>query len=166
MDLALLALRILVAALLYAFLAAVAVLLWRDLRRAAKAEVGPRPVARLVVVEAGEGGPEPGTVFPLQEVASLGRRPSNHVVLPDPFVSAHHALLAWREGRWWLEDLGSRNGTTLNGDPVTQPTVVGAGDLIGVGRVVLRMEEEPRSVRMHGRWEDGPGAKGLSLIHI
>lgn len=139
-------LRLLLALLLYAFLAALLVLLWSDLRRSAVREAFPRQESRLVV-EAGKGGPQPGTVFPLQEVNSLGRAPANTVVLPDPFVSAHHALLTWREGHWWLEDLGSKNGTTLNDEPVTRPTIVGAGDLIGIGRITLRMEvgDQPRS---------------------
>lgn len=139
-EILLLVLRLLLALLLYAFLVALLFLLWRDLRRSAGREAIPREEMHLVVVEAGERGPEPGTVFPLQEVNSLGRAPSSTIRLSDPFVSAHHALITWREGHWWLEDLGSKNGTTLNDEPVTRPTVVDAGDLIGVGRVVLRVE--------------------------
>ncbi len=140
MDWVLLVLRFLLAALLYAFLTAVAWLLWRDLRRAVRRNRA-RPAGRLVVVEAGETNLEVGTAFPLQEATSLGRAPFNQIALPDPYVSARHALLTWREGHWWLEDLGSRNGTLLNGEPVTRPTVVSTGDLIGVGRVALRLEE-------------------------
>jgi len=139
LDITLLLLRVLLAALLYAFLAVLLVYLWRDLRQAARRRPVPPPAGRLVVVEGGEAGPEIGTAFPLQEVTFLGRTPANTVVLADPFVSAHHALLVWREGQWWLEDQGSKNGTTLNGEPVTRPTVVSVGDLIGIGRVVLRL---------------------------
>lgn len=139
-EILLLVLRLLLALLLYAFLAVLFFILWRDLRRGAGRETVPREEMRLVVVEAGERGPEPGTVFPLQEVNSLGRAPSSTIRLSDPFVSSHHALIAWREGHWWLEDLGSKNGTTLNDEPVTRPTVVDAGDLIGIGQVVLRIE--------------------------
>lgn len=128
--------------LLYGFLAVLFLFLWRDLRQVLRAAPHPRREGRLIVVEAGETGPRPGSVFPIQEVTSLGRTPANTVVLPDPFISAHHALLTWREGRWWLEDQGSKNGTTLNGDLVARPTVVSAGDLIGLGRVILRLEVE------------------------
>ncbi len=139
-EILLLILRILLALLLYAFLAALLFLLWRDLRRSAGRETVPREEMRLVIVTAGERGPDPGTIFPLQEVNSLGRAPSSTICLPDPFVSAHHALITWREGHWWLEDLGSKNGTTLNDEPVNRPTVVDVGDLIGIGQVVLRIE--------------------------
>ncbi len=138
--LALVLLRILLTVLLYAFFGMLLVLLWRDLRRSAAVSSFPVPNGRLIVVETWEDGNEVGTVFSLQEVTSLGRVSTNTVVLVDPFVSSHHALLAWREGRWWLEDQGSKNGTTLNSEPVTRPTIVSASDLIGVGRVVLRLE--------------------------
>lgn len=143
MDWVLLLLRVLLAALLYAFLGALLVVLWRDLRRAAGGRQVAPPKGRLVVVDAAETGLEPGLAFPLQEVTPLGRTPANAIPLPDPFVSTHHALLAWREARWWLEDLNSKNGTTLNGEPVTRPVVVSSGDLVGVGRVTLRLEVEP-----------------------
>ncbi len=139
-EILLLSLRLLLALLLYAFLSALLLLLWRDLRRSAGREVSPRQETHLVVMVSGENGPEPGTIFPLREVTSLGRAPVNTIVLPDPFVSSRHALIVWREGYWWLEDLGSKNGTTLNDEPVSRPTIVDAGDLIGIGRVVLRME--------------------------
>jgi hypothetical protein len=141
-DVVLLVLRVLLAALLYAFLVALFLLLWRDLRRTAGGRAVAPPKGRLVLVEPGETSLEAGVAFSLQEVTSIGRTLANIVVLPDPFVSTHHALLAWREARWWLEDLESKNGTTLNSEPVTRPTVVSAGDLIGVGRVVLRLEVE------------------------
>jgi len=55
-------------------------------------------------------------------------------------VSAYHARISHQGGQWWLEDLGSRNGTHLNEIPVEQPLVVIFGDRIRVGRVVLQLE--------------------------
>jgi len=80
-----------------------------------------------------------GTIFPLQPVTSIGRSPDNTVLIPDIYVSAQHALLAWREGQWWLEDRGSKNGTLLNGVRISGPTVVSTGDIIGVGQVRLKL---------------------------
>jgi len=145
LDITLLVLRILLTAILYTFLGATLVLLWRDLRQGAGRRSVSVPQGRLVVVECEDGDLEADTAFSLQEVTSLGRTAANTVVLRDPFVSTHHALLVWREGQWWLEDRGSKNGTILNGEPVTRPTVVSGGDLIGIGRVVLRLETEPRT---------------------
>ena len=77
---------------------------------------------------------QPGPIMP------IGRLPGNALVLDDDYVSSEHALLAWREGRWWLSDVASTNGTFLNGQPVTRPVQVNWGDVIGVGGVRLRLE--------------------------
>ncbi len=138
MDVWLLILRLVLAGLLYAFLAAVMVFLWRDLRRE---EAAPTRVnARLVVLDSDDERLVEGEVFPLQPVTSIGRSPGNTVVLPDTYASAHHTLLTWREGQWWLEDLDSRNGTFLNEVAISAPTVVSAGDVIVIGRTRLKLE--------------------------
>src|SRR5688572_4288394 len=48
----------------------------------------------------------------------IGRAPDNQVVLTDSYASAAHAELVNKKGRRWLQDLGSTNGTRLNGQPV------------------------------------------------
>lgn len=143
MDILLLVLRLLLAGLLYAFLGAVLLILWRDLRQSTAEQQDTRPESRLVVLSGpGEVAEQlaAGTAFTLQPVTSIGRSPTNTVVVPDTYASAQHALLTWREGQWWLEDQNSRNGTTLNGKPVEEPTLVSAGDVIAVGRTRLKLE--------------------------
>lgn len=63
----------------------------------------------------------------------LGRSGACDVHLPDPEVSRRHALL-WQElGAIWLADLGAPNGTFVNGEPLSEPTAVTAGDVLGFG---------------------------------
>ena len=140
MDILLLVLRVLLAILLYAFLAAVMAMLWHDLRQATTSREIARQGGRLVVLHATDDALAAGTAFPLQPVTSIGRSPANTVSIPEPHASAQHSLLMLREGKWWLEDRGSRNGTLLNGTRITGPTVVSAGDVIGVGRTELKLE--------------------------
>jgi hypothetical protein len=145
MDLLLLLLRLLLAAALYLFLGTVLLFLWRDLSRSSEAEmITPKHYGRLVIVgvEAEEDGSELriGATFPLQPVTSLGRSAVNMVRIPDAYASSEHALLFYRSGQWWLEDRGSRNGTTLNAVTVDAPTVVSSGDVVGIGRVQLKLE--------------------------
>ena len=145
MDLLLLFLRLLLAAALYLFLGAVLLFLWRDLSRSSETEmVTPKRYGRLVIVgvEAEEDRSEfkIGATFPLQPVTSLGRSAVNTVSIPDAYASSEHALLFYRGGQWWLEDRGSRNGTTLNAVIVDAPTVVSSGDVVGIGRVQLKLE--------------------------
>lgn len=134
-------LRTLAAVLLYAFLGGLFYLLWRDYRAAAAQAVQKeRPQGRLVVVSAPDGLSPQQTAFPLHPLTTVGRALTNSVVLPDTFASYDHATLTLRGGRWWLQDLDSSNGTTLNGALITEPTVIASGDIIGIGRTKLRLE--------------------------
>jgi len=142
MDVLLLALRILLALLLYAFLAAILLLLWQDLRQTLAGHEPARPTGQLVVLGSADDTLTTGATFPLQPITSIGRSPTNAIHVPDSYVSAHHALLIWREGQWWLEDQNSRNGTLLNDTPIHSPTVISAGDVIGVGRTQFKLELE------------------------
>ncbi len=132
--------------LLYLFLLLVAVVAWRELRAVPSLPPAARPAPAgygyLTVVEAAASGRTPGEILPLQAITLLGRGAGNTIVLSDPSVSAVHALLTYRQGRWWLEDRGSTNGTVLNGVLVEQPTVASFGDLIELGQVRLRLEAQ------------------------
>ena len=134
--------RIAFLALLYVFLFAVVRVLLRDLRAAARepgAELG-----RLVVVESPSGDPPQGAVFPLDAVTTLGRDVNNTIVVEDPFASSDHAALTFRGRRWYIEDLGSTNGTYLNGSPVEGVAPLGFGDEIQIGKVRMRLERARR----------------------
>ena len=142
-----LVLRIVAALLLYAFVAVALFLIWRNWRattgqveRARRAAA--RPLGRLVVVQSGGTDLAPGQTVALSEMTGLGRGHANTVIVEDPFASTEHALLYRREGRWWLEDLNSRNGTLLNGERLRAPTIVATGDEVGIGGVRLRIELE------------------------
>jgi hypothetical protein len=74
-------------------------------------------------------------------IANLGRRLDNDVVIEDPTVSRRHAQLQWRHGHYVLYDLGSRSGTLVNGQPVTE-CVLQAGDVLTVGNVSIIYGEE------------------------
>lgn len=139
LDATLLVLRMISGGLLLMFMGAVFVVLWRDYRAAAgTVERGQREYGRLVVIR--NTNDEVGHHYPLLPITSLGRSPSNTIVLEEPFCSQEHALIMRRSGQWWLEDRRSSNGTLLNGDPVNEPVVVSSGDVIGIGRLMLKIE--------------------------
>ncbi len=142
-EVILFALRVLSGALLILFMVALFVLLWRDYRgMTLEVESRRRQRGRLVVVKAEGIGIKTGTTYPLLPLTSVGRAPTNTISLNDTFASNEHALFTLRGGQWWIEDRGSSNGTLLNGYPVEEPTVISAGDVIGVGRVEMKLELE------------------------
>ena len=75
----------------------------------------------------------PRLVLPVCERASIGRSRHSDCILGDPTVSRSHASLRHADGRWWLADLGSLNGTWLNGRRVVEEVEVHAGDEVAFG---------------------------------
>lgn len=71
---------------------------------------------------------------------TIGRGLDNEIVLGDTFASARHARLDPRQDGVWIEDLGSTNGTFVNGDQLRAPRRLDPGDRIRIGETELRFE--------------------------
>ena len=69
----------------------------------------------------------------------IGRGESCHVKLSDTYVSTAHARIFDKNGSWYVEDLGSTNGTYLNQRRITAPAEVHAGDRVKVGKTTLEL---------------------------
>ena len=86
-----------------------------------------------------EQGPEAGTGLVLPpEGGRFGRAAHNDYAIADPSMSRHHFRAYWKDGRLWIADLGSSNGTLVNGLPIGD-TAVRAGDLIAAGATVFKV---------------------------
>jgi FHA domain len=153
---ALLALKIGFLVLLYLFIWAVVRSATRDLRTAPqesivigadeadalRARYRPMietPVARLLVMS----GPalQVGSTLEVATKTRLGRGGENTVRLDgDDFVSSRHAVLEPRAGGLWVEDIGSTNGTFVNGARVTTARILQPGDIVRIGQTDLRVE--------------------------
>jgi len=142
-DIFILGLRIAFIALLYLFLFQVVRVIVRDLKQAGPADAGqPKSkYGKLVVVDPGRSRLTPGMTYTLQAVTSLGRKPTNTITLDDDFVSTEHSLISWRDGRAWLEDVASTNGTYFNDTEVNRPVALSEGDIVGIGGVRLKWIE-------------------------
>jgi FOG: FHA domain len=81
-----------------------------------------------------ESGPDAGHSHRAGDGAlRLGRSPDNDVILRDPATSGHHARLERRGDQFWLVDLGSTNGTLVNGEPI-QEKELNHGDRVTLGQ--------------------------------
>lgn len=82
-------------------------------------------------------GPQPNQVYELnQDMMTLGRDVNNEITVNDPEVSRHHCRLTRGPNGYTLEDLGSTNGSFVNGRRLTGAQPLNVGDLIGLGETV------------------------------
>jgi hypothetical protein len=105
-----------------------------------------QPRASLVVRQ----GVQVGTTYHITSAeVILGREEETDIPVRDPEVSRRHARLSWQSGNYFVEDLGSTNGTFLNGALIASPQPLRSGDTIGMGQTLLvfRTEAEPPAAR-------------------
>jgi FHA domain len=144
-------------AVLYLFLLFIARSALRDLRRDEEVPAGAaragragragavpdgQPVEvnpRLEVIAA--KGHEAGREFDVRAGARLGRAQTSEVSLEDSYASAAHARVYPRDGAMFIEDLGSTNGTYVNGRELTRPLQLAEGDTVRIGDTELRYRE-------------------------
>ncbi len=97
------------------------------------------PTLRLVIED--DDGRRQVVPLAADEVGVGRAAPGNAVRLPERNVSRHHARLFRQNGALWVEDLGSRNGTLLNGERVEGRRRLRPGDLLQIGDYDLALEE-------------------------
>ena len=104
----------------------------------------PAVPGRLIV----SGGPNAGSTFEVQgSLVTIGRDSGCEVVIPDSSISRRHAQLVRQESGLYVHDLGSRNGTAVNGQRLSAPHRLADGDTLTVGNIPLRyVVEQPASV--------------------
>ena len=90
-------------------------------------------------------GPDSGKVVELkQKELVIGRSAPADLIIVHPEISRRHAHITWQQGQYFLEDLGSSNGTFLNGQPVHAPQVLANGAEIQLGASVsLVFRQQP-----------------------
>ena len=129
-------LKILFLVLLYLFL-------WQVVR-AVRTNLGGEPATRrsrkpaeLVVVR---GETQKGRNVKLRGGGPvIGRSPDADIIIDDPYASEYHARVGLQDGQVLVHDLGSTNGTYVNGRRVTTPAAVATGDTVQIGKTILEV---------------------------
>jgi len=141
-------LKFLFLALLYLFIARAVRVIWLDLvgsRSSRKRQQSSQPSGRR------RGAPrsisvaepdKPVRTFTLSEELTFGRSESCDVALEDTYTSNLHARLFVKDGSWFVEDLGSTNGTYLNRVKVTAPAPIAVGDEVRVGKTIVEVRKQ------------------------
>ena len=87
-------------------------------------------------------GPTPGAAFTLEgDQLTIGRDSVNEIVINDAEISRRHARLTFQGGKYVLEDLGSTNGTFVNGQRLAGPRVLKAGEVVSFGEQIVMVFE-------------------------
>ena len=132
-------------AVLYLFLLWIARSAMKDLRRGEGAGASAEPAEagdshpELEVVAA--KGHEPGSRFDLTGGVVMGRADTSEIQVEDQFASAAHARIFPRDGFMYIEDMGSTNGTYLNGRQLGEPERLKIEDVIRIGDSEYRYQE-------------------------
>jgi predicted component of type VI protein secretion system len=88
-------------------------------------------------------GPTPGKIYPIDlEDVRVGRDLSNNISISDPEVSRHHARFFIQNDNVFVEDLGSTNGTFLNGERISTPQQLRTGDVVTFGENIVMVYEK------------------------
>jgi len=133
-------------ALIYFVLLVVLVAVRREmaLRLGAGQPLPSTAVGRLLVKQAGsDRQARPGAAWLLKPDNTLGADPQNSLVLNDDLVSGRHARLQWDGSAWWLEDLGSTNGTLVDGERLAPLAArkLAPGSQIQLGDMLFELQE-------------------------
>jgi pSer/pThr/pTyr-binding forkhead associated (FHA) protein len=144
----LLALRLLLGVSLFAFLSWVLWLQWNDLRIQSGLLAARKVPPLSLIVQVADDSPQLFN-FTLAEI-TIGRDPACECLLNDDAVSTHHSRLSYHHMQWWIEDLGSKNGTKLNQEILSMPTVVISGDKIDCGHTMLTVLINPNQISTPG----------------
>ncbi len=135
--------RIIFILLIYLFLFRILTALMADVQlKGIRKEV--KDFGRLEVLSGGELLAK-GRVFRIDHKGlSLGRGKNNDIVLADHYSSLDHAMLVHRKGVTTIEDLGSTNGTWVNGERINSTVQLVAGDYVKIGSITFQ----------YSRWQD------------
>jgi FHA domain-containing protein len=140
-------------ALKYGLFALLFLFVWRSMRWAVRGlTVEPSPSARKIRKSGGAvpapAGPSSVVVHPPDGKArtikigpsmTIGRAPECELLIDDTYASSQHARIFGKNGTWYVEDLGSTNGTFVNDQKLAAPAMVQPGDKIRVGTTVLEL---------------------------
>ena len=139
-------LKLCLLALLYLFFLRVIWAVWSEVRSTKPEPVGgtpklsraeSRPPNRVIVTDPEE---MKGLTFDIGRELTIGRGGGCHISLPDDtFVSQLHARVYLQDNQPWVEDLGSTNGSYLNGRRIATPSPIRKGDSVQIGSTVMEV---------------------------
>ena len=103
---------------------------------------------RIELLDSGSGRVVQSWTFSRSDIISVGRSPENSVVLPDPYVSRHHADLEFAQGQWLLTNRG-RHGILLDGSEIGDPSALEGTVCFQLGSLGPILRARPGQPQVH-----------------
>ena len=113
----------------------------QERKRTARAKPAKRPRGAPTHVAITEGANAGETISLDQAPLLIGRGSDAAIRLDDDYVSTRHARIASSGDQWFVEDLGSTNGTYIGSSRITQPTVINLGTQVRIGKTTLELRK-------------------------
>lgn len=129
--------RFVLLGMIYIFLYNVIKIMYSDLKINKNKE---KVFAGVEVIQIGEECEVPlGAVYPLRPITNIGRGEDNSIMLTSEYVSNNHAKIFFKNDYYFIKDMGSTNGTYLNGNKIDKVSVIKNGDIINIGGIILKV---------------------------
>lgn len=115
-------------------------IMYKDIKNGGRKKVTRKKAFGLEVLDPGRNSIlKKGSVLPINREVTIGRKENNVLVMDDQFVSGHHARVFIKNTDYMLEDLGSTNGTLLNGERIDGKIILKVGDEIVIGSAAFKV---------------------------
>lgn len=115
-------------------------IMYKDIKSGGRKKVTRKKAFGLEVLDPGRNSIlKKGSVLPINREVTIGRKENNVLVMDDQFVSGHHARVFIKNTDYMLEDLGSTNGTLLNGERIDGKIILKVGDEIEIGSAAFKV---------------------------
>lgn len=115
-------------------------IMYKDIKSGGRKKVTRKKAFGLEVLDPGRNSIlKKGSVLPINREVTIGRKENNVLVMDDQFVSGQHARVFIKNTDYMLEDLGSTNGTLLNGERIDGKIILKVGDEIVIGSAAFKV---------------------------
>lgn len=140
MPLIRLAFKILIIVIIYFIIFWSLKIMYRDIKGGNKKKKHVKRVG-LEIMKLGEDNSilKLGSVIPIHQKLTIGRSEDNQLILKDPYVSGHHAVIFLKNNDYVIEDLKSTNGTLLNNIKLEKQSYLNIDDEIAIGEYVFKI---------------------------
>lgn len=131
--------RYIIIAIIYIIIFFALRIMYKDLKGSNKVPRKRKKLGLEVIQKGGNDNLRIGSVYLLQGEFTIGRKPNNSLILSDPFVSGNHAKIYFKNDEYIIEDLGSTNGTILNGEALEEKSYLIIDDEIKIGELIFKV---------------------------